>query len=596
MADPVVVCLSRSGEATAWRVAEILGAAVHGRMERVDRAHAYFENALDHVRMLFVSGTPVVGVCAAGILVRAVAPVLCDKTIEPPVVAVPDDGSTVFPLLGGHRGANRLARQIAQGLASHAAVTTAGDVAMGVALDEPPTGYRLANLTDAKGAMAAMLGGSGVSVTKENIFDVEDTEGGVELVVTEAPADGSEARLVYHPQRFALGLGCARGCDVDEMWELVQKVLAEAGIAVGAVACVGSLDLKGDEPAIIETAARLGVPYRLFTAAELEAQVDRLVNPSDVVFAEVGCHGVSEGAALALADGELVVEKTKTANATCAVVRAADPIVDMAGRSRGKLSIIGIGPGQHSWRTPEASALVAEAEELVGYGLYIDLLGALAYGKERSDFPLGGEEDRCRYALEQAAKGKNVALICSGDAGIYAMGALVFELLDRGSDEMGVSDAAHRVEVVSTPGVSALQGAAARAGAPLGHDFCVISLSDLLTPREDIVKRLIAAAQGDFVIAFYNPVSMRRRTLLAEARDILLKHRPADTPVMLASSLGRPEEHVRYRRLDELEVDEVDMLTVVLIGSSNSKLAQLGEGPRMYTPRGYARKIDGDLS
>jgi cobalt-precorrin 5A hydrolase/precorrin-3B C17-methyltransferase len=161
---------------------------------------------------------------------------------------------------------------------------------------------------------------------------------------------------------------------------------------------------------------------------------------------------------------------------------------------------------------------------------------------------------------------------------------------------MGVSDAAHRVEVVSTPGVSALQGAAARAGAPLGHDFCVISLSDLLTPREDIVKRLIAAAQGDFVIAFYNPVSMRRRTLLAEARDILLKHRPADTPVMLASSLGRPEEHVRYRRLDELEVDEVDMLTVVLIGSSNSKLTQLGEGPRMYTPRGYARKIDGDLS
>ncbi|MDG1803379.1 MAG: precorrin-3B C(17)-methyltransferase, partial [Paracoccaceae bacterium] len=143
---------------------------------------------------------------------------------------------------------------------------------------------------------------------------------------------------------------------------------------------------------------------------------------------------------------------------------------------------------------------------------------------------------------------------------------------------------------------SALQGAAARAGAPLGHDFCAISLSDLLTPREDIVKRLHAAAEGDFVIAFYNPVSMRRRTLLAEARDILLQHRPADTPVMLASSLGRPEEHVRYRRLDELEVDEVDMLTVVLVGSSHSRLAQLGEGPRMFTPRGYARKIDGDLA
>jgi cobalt-precorrin 5A hydrolase/precorrin-3B C17-methyltransferase len=242
------------------------------------------------------------------------------------------------------------------------------------------------------------------------------------------------------------------------------------------------------------------------------------------------------------------------------------------------------------------SRLVADAEELVGYGLYIDLLGPLAAGKDRSDFPLGGEEDRCRYALEQAGLGKSVALVCSGDAGIYAMGALVFELLDRSEAELGVSDAARRVEVVSSPGVSALQGAAARAGAPLGHDFCAISLSDLLTPREDIVKRLHAAAEGDFVIAFYNPVSMRRRTLLAEARDILLQHRPADTPVMLASSLGRPEEHVRYRRLDELEVDEVDMLTVVLVGSSHSRLAQLGEGPRMFTPRGYARKIDGDLA
>jgi cobalt-precorrin 5A hydrolase/precorrin-3B C17-methyltransferase len=176
------------------------------------------------------------------------------------------------------------------------------------------------------------------------------------------------------------------------------------------------------------------------------------------------------------------------------------------------------------------------------------------------------------------------------------MGALVFELLDRNENEMGVSDAAKRIEVQCTPGVSALQGAAARAGAPLGHDFCTISLSDLLTPREDIIRRLHAAAEGDFVIAFYNPVSKTRRTLLAEAREILLKYRPNDTPVMLASSLGRPEEEVRYRRLDELEVDEVDMLTVVLIGSSNSRLANLGEGARMFTPRGYARKIDGDLS
>ena len=595
--NPVVLCLSQSGYKIARKIADILGSQIHGREGRVVDVDATFENALDHIRVLFSSGTPIVGVCAAGILVRGVAPLLVDKLNEPPVVAVPDDGSTVIPLLGGHRGANRLARQIAIGLEAHASITTAGDIAMGVALDEPPLGYRLQNFKDAKPVMASLLSGSSVRILGENIFDIHSSSAAeITLAVSETPMVGDEMTLVYHPQKYALGLGCARGCSVDEMWNLVSKCMEEANIAAGSISSVGSLDLKGDEPAIIETALRLGVPFRLFEASELESLTPKLANPSEVVFTEVGCHGVSEAAAIALSGGSLVVEKKKTMNATCAIAKSENIITEMNGRSRGKLSIVGIGPGQHSWRTPEASALISEAEELVGYGLYIDILGPLAIGKKRSDFPLGGEEARCRYALEEAGKGKNIALICSGDAGIYAMGALVFELLDRNENEMGVSDAAKRIEVQCTPGVSALQGAAARAGAPLGHDFCTISLSDLLTPREDIIRRLHAAAEGDFVIAFYNPVSKTRRTLLAEAREILLKYRPNDTPVMLASSLGRPEEEVRYRRLDELEVDEVDMLTVVLIGSSNSRLANLGEGARMFTPRGYARKIDGDLS
>ncbi|MEJ6500691.1 MAG: precorrin-3B C(17)-methyltransferase [Rhodobacterales bacterium] len=608
--DPVVICLSRSGEPVAHQVAAALGCAVHGREGRVDRADAFFANALDHVRTLFAAGVPIVGVCAAGILIRAVAPLLADKRNEPPVVAVPDDGSVVVPLLGGHRGANRLARQIAEVLGAKAAVTTAGDVALGVALDEPPAGWVLENLQNAKAAMMAMLNGTPAHVDGDEAFKagwLDDLPAAdpladgdvVDLICTMQPWPAPrDTTLIYRPQRAVLGVGCARNCPPEELVALVEGLLAGAGIAPKALRAVASLDLKADEPAVLALARHLGVPLRIFTASELEAETGRTENPSDVVFAEVGTHGVAENAALAAAgpSAGLAYPKIKSAMATAALAVAPQPIIELRGRSRGKLSIIGIGPGQHSWRTPEASALVAQAEELVGYGLYIDLLGALAFGKQRSDFPLGGEEDRCRYALERAGEGRNVALICSGDAGIYAMGALVFELLDRGPDQMGVSDAARRVEVVSTPGVSALQGAAARAGAPLGHDFCAISLSDLLTPRADILKRLKAAAEGDFVIAFYNPVSMRRRTLLAEARDILLAHRPADTPVMLASSLGRAEEHVRYRRLDDLQVDEVDMLTVVLVGSSQSKLAMLGEGPRMYTPRGYARRIDGDLS
>ncbi|MFK5997187.1 MAG: precorrin-3B C(17)-methyltransferase [Rhodobacterales bacterium] len=597
--NPVIICLSRSGEKTAHKIAQAFGFAVHGRKTRVDHADAYFDYALDHIRVLFAAKTPVIGVCASGILIRAVAPLLHDKTAEPPVISVADDGSVVVPLLGGHRGANRLAKKLAGLLSGQAAVTTAGDVAMGVALDEPPLGWRLANPENAKAVMAGLLSGGGARIEGENIWGLEpDPNGFAALVTTEKPHKGDDMTLVYHPQKYTLGVGCARNCDPQEMWDLVQTTLAENNIAAGAIAAIGSLDLKADEPAINTLAKRLGVPFRVFTATELEAYADHLPNPSDVVFAEVGCHGVSEAAALVLGDTDatLKVTKHKTKNATCALAVSNQPVTELTGRLRGKLSIIGIGPGQASWRTPEASQLVAEAQELVGYGLYIDLLGPLAFGKKRSDFHLGKEEDRCRYALEQAALGKNVALICSGDAGIYAMGALVFELMDRSADALGVSDAAHRVEIKCTPGVSALQGAAARAGAPLGHDFCAISLSDLLTHREDIIKRLQAAALGDFVIAFYNPVSKRRRTLLAEARDILLQHRPKDTPVMLARSLGRDDESIRYVELADLKVDDVDMMTVVLVGSSNSKLAQLGEGPRMYTPRGYARKIDGDLS
>ena len=611
---PVVLALSKSGEPTAHLIATALGCSVHGREGRVEKADAYFPNALDHARDLFAAGTPIIGVCASGILIRGVASLLNDKRSEPPVLSVSDDGSVVVPLLGGHRGAIRLAKEIAEAIDGIAAVTTAGDIALGVALDVPPAGWCVSGLENAKAVMAGLLNGDpyvlrgeapwlGALKSLPNVrtepMPKAPTLGSLPVdLIREGHQDGNKPWLGFMRQDVVLGVGCARNTDPEELWELVKETCAKGMILTESIACVASLDLKADEAAMNVIAARLGVPFRVFTADELEAEAARLKTPSDVVFAEVGCHGVSEGAALAGVgpNGTLIVSKQKTANATCALGLSPTPITELPGRSRGRLSIVGIGPGQATWRTPEVSKLIADAEELVGYGLYIDLLGPLAAGKIRSDFPLGGEEARCRYALEQAAKGKNVSLVCSGDAGIYAMGALVFELLDRAPNEEGVSDAARRVEVVCSPGVSALQGAAARAGAPLGHDFCTISLSDLLTPRDDIIRRLHAAAEGDFVIAFYNPVSKTRRTLLAEARDILLKHRPADTPVMLATNLGRPTEHVRYRALKDLEVDEVDMLTVVLIGSSNTRLAQLGEGPRMFTPRGYARKIDGDLT
>lgn len=260
----VVVAISRAGEDTAHRIAAARGWAVHGRAGRVDRADAHFDNALTHVRDLFAAGVPVVGVCAAGILIRAVAPLLADKTAEPPVVAVAEDGSVVVPLLGGHRGANRIAADLSDLLGGVSAVTTAGDVALGVALDAPPSGYRLANPGDAKSVMAGLLSGGGARLTGEALFDLPAGEG-AEIAVTEAPLAGGPDRLVYHPQRFALGAGCARDADPQVLRAQVFEMLAEAGVAPGAVASLNTLGLKADEPAMHALAAELGVPLRVFT-------------------------------------------------------------------------------------------------------------------------------------------------------------------------------------------------------------------------------------------------------------------------------------------------------------------------------------------
>ena len=597
--DPIILYMNRAGFTTAEKISKEFSLKLHGRKDRVDVADVLFDNALDHIRELFSSGTPVIGVCASGILIRAVAPLLRDKSIEPPLIAVSDDSSVVVPLLGGHRGANRLAVRIASFLEAKAAVTTAGEVALGIALDEPPEGWCLDPESDAKAVMAKLLSGGGVQKTGaevKNAHWLSVLPSGTDvkiLCTTEINKDNLNSDVIFYPKMFSLGVGCSRDCPPQELKRLVNDALLEANVNYHAVHSINTLDLKADEPAILDLANDLGIPLRLFTSGELEQEAHRLKSPSEVVFKEVGCHGVSEGAALAQVgnDGFLSLNKKKTKNATCALAVSNIPLVDFRGRSRGRLSLVGIGPGQAEWRTPEASVLIGEAEEIIGYSLYLDLLGPVAAGKKRTDFSLGDEEKRCRYALERAAEGANVALICSGDSGIYAMGALVFELLDRGSRTSGVSLNARKVEVISTPGVSALQAAAARSGAPLGNDFCAISLSDLLTPKEDIIKRLNAASNGDFVVALYNPVSRRRKQIFEDAREIFLKNRPEETPVLLASSLGRPKETIRYTTLLEVTSSEIDMLTVVIVGSSKSRIVKMGDGLKMYTPRGYSRKI-----
>ncbi len=514
------------------------------------------------------------------------------------MVAVAEDGSVAVPLLGGHHGANDLARRIAEVTGGKAAVTTAGDLRHGVALDEPPPGWRLGNPEAAKAIMASLLAGQPVALQNETQIAADWLSGlpwaaeATQRVLITEQSKTETGELVLHPASIVVGIGCERLAPAEEVIALAERSLAAAGLSPLSVACVASIALKAAEPAVHALAAHWQVPARFFAAEALEREAPRLVNPSDLVFRETGCHGVAEGAALAGvgAEGRLVLPKQRSERATCAIA-IAPHIVDaqIVGRPRGRLSILGLGPGSPASRTPEVDEALQQATDWVGYKLYLDLLQSLAAGKTQHAFELGAEEARVAHALDLAAEGRDVALISSGDAGIYAMATLVFELIERGSKPDWA-----RVAITGLPGISAMQVAAARIGAPLGHDFCAISLSDLLTPWPAIERRLRAAADGDFVVALYNPVSQRRKHQLAAARDILLKARPAETPVVLGRNLGRTGEVLRVTTLEQLDPADVDMLTVVLIGASTTRaIARPDGGQWVYTPRGYAAKKEG---
>ena len=248
----------------------------------------------------------------------------------------------------------------------------------------------------------------------------------------------------------------------------------------------------------------------------------------------------------------------------------------------GKIYLVGLGPGDTQYLAPAASQALEASDAIVGFRAYIQQIESLIVGKEVVSMELGQELERASAAVDLAYAGRTVSVVSSGDAGIYGMSGPVFRVLtDRDWD--GQSP-----EVETLPGVSAMQAAAAVLGSPLMQDFCAISLSDLLTPWEKIRGRLEAAGQGDFVVALYNPRSRRRQTQLMEAREILLKYRPGDTPVGIVGDAFRPGQRVTVTNLKDLEkeADSVDMVTIVVIGNSTTYL----HGGKVITPRGYEEK------
>ncbi|HEU5157812.1 MAG TPA: precorrin-3B C(17)-methyltransferase [Streptosporangiaceae bacterium] len=531
----------------------------------------------------------VVSFLAVGATVRILAPLLGDKATDPAVVCVDEARRHAVALLGGHRGANELAERVAGVLGCRPVITTAADAAGQTPLDEfgADLGFTADNPAARAPVGAAVLNGEPVrligaegwplpplppNVAPPNVAPAtsEPATGTPAIVISDlassSPGAGGGPVLVLRPPSLVVGVGSARGVAADEVDALIDAALAAAGLHPRSVRCLATVDRKADERGIVEAAARRAVPLETFPA-DLLAAVD-VPNPSEIVRAEVGTPSVAEAAALHAAGShgrgaELIVEKRTSAHATVAVARL---------RPRGRLSIIGIGPGARDLLTPRAVAALRRAAVVVGLDQYVDQVrDLLRPGTRVLRSGLGREEERARTAVAAAAAGQAVALVGSGDAGVYALAGPALELA--GAD----------IEVAGVPGVTAALAAASTLGAPLAHDHAYISLSDLNTPWEIIEGRVRAAAEGDFTVCLYNPRSRTRTWQLSKALAILAAHRPARTPVGYVRNASRPDETVTITTIRDFDPDRIDMFTVVIVGSSRSHTV----AGRFVTPRGY---------
>ena len=540
------------------------------------------------------SGEPTIVIGAIGAVTRLIAPLLSDKQNDPAVVVMDARGQQIVPLIGGHAaGAEQLAHALAAAVGGQVVLT--GDAAsqQRLALDAfgkdwgwvrggTPKDWHALMLSQASGHHLNVLQQTGSDLWRSSAagqgFGVAaETEHGVAIAIGPR-TDGAPCR--WHPTTLWIGIGCERLSSLELIARAVDRSLESAGMAKEAVAGISSIEAKGDEPALLQFCEQRGWPLRLFGATAL-ADV-AVPTPSEVVKAEMGTASVAEASAL-LASGESAqllrakqifhAEGDEKGAVTVAIAEAAHAVAPR----RGELHLIGSGPGSLQLLTADAREALSRCILWVGYGLYLDLLEPLRRCDQvRLDGQLTRERDRCLEALNLARQGARVALISSGDSGIYGMAGLALELwMDLPQTE--------RPQFQVHPGVSALQLAAAKVGAPLMHDFCTISLSDRLTPWEVIERRIEAAAAGDFVVALYNPRSRERDWQLTKAIEILLCARPLTTPVVMARQLGRSDEQVSIHNLGNLRPEDVDMLTVLVIGNSSSR-AQDG---RMVTPRGY---------
>ncbi|WP_298815409.1 precorrin-3B C(17)-methyltransferase [Chloroflexus sp.] len=632
MSELAIIAITRAGVTLAEHLARELTATVWvpARFATAAPAARPYTVLAEAVRMIWITARAIIFIGATGIAVRMIAPLLRDKTTDPAVVCLAEDGRFAIPLAGGHRaGANDLARRLAMLTGGQAVITTSSDTQGLPALDliGRAQGWRLAADSATTHVMACLVNGDRLGVWVDPALleardllaselsaapavewvnqptALTDERFAAVIFVSHRRLNGLWAELRHKGLRYLLpalvvGVGCRRDTPVAELADAVASVLAAADLCPEYVATVATVELKAAEPGLVALAAQMNVPLTVITAEQLRKLDPEAFSPSAA--ARFDLPGVAEPCAALVAGGPLLVPKRAFARCTVAVALRRDlsalspqpqppnklvAVQSTAGNlhrttpASGQLTLVSIGPGDLAHLTEAARLALSQAEVVTGYGRYIDLIRPLLRpDQELIVTPAMGDElGRARAAIELARAGRRVALVSSGDIGIYAMAAPVFETLQA----EGWDGSHPAVEVI--PGVSAFQALAACLGAPVNHDLCLISLSDLLTPWPLIERRLRAAAQADFVVALYNPRSQGRNWQLAAALAIMREYRPSSTPVAFGRQVSRADEQITLVTLAEADPAQADMLTVVLIGNSQSFTL----AGRMVTPRGY---------
>jgi cobalt-precorrin 5A hydrolase/precorrin-3B C17-methyltransferase len=563
---PAIVVLGQGALTTARRIQQIYpDAVIYGLAERVEGADQQYSEFGATLRQLYQQDTPIIALCAAGIVIRCLAPVLQEKGAEPPVLAVAEDASAVVPLLGGLGGVNVMAREIAAGLDVTAAITTSGELRFGTCLLNPPAGYALGDLELGKRFVSDLLSGESVRIEGaapwlDQAQLPEDDQAQLAIHVGYAEREPNANELLIYPRNVLVAVSSS----LPETANSLRSALHDARIAVQSLACLLASEAEMANPALQTAALELGVPLR-FTDAGLgvsemiERVLPQLLPPITPI----------EGLAIAVAAQPLEIERI--------------------GRGRGRLAVIGLGPGAKDFMIPAVKAELARANDVLGYETYVRMAGPFRADQVLHCTDNREEMQRARHAFELAAQGRSVVVVSSGDPGVFAMAAAVLEALHESDNAEW-----HNVDLQILPGVSASLATAAQAGAPLGHDFCVMSLSDNLKPWDIIEKRLDLACQADLALAFYNPISRSRPWQLGRALDIVRQHRTPETVVTLGRDIGRPGQSLRVITLGELTPEQVDMRTMVLVGSSmTAAFDRVDGGQWVYTPRWYGDKPAG---